>query len=168
MLTWVAAATETWPNRWPGALVEAAVADDDVGDAGGDRHRGLLDGRAGGAAAVVDPAEEPQLADAELAGDARSREEVSIVNVVSPSTSAGGQPAVGERVLDRLDGELQLGAPGLLGELGRADAGDRGRAAESAHHRLTVTVPVTWSPSETVPDHVDRRDPVVDRRRRCR
>ena len=72
------------------------------------------------------------------------------MNVVSPSTSSTRQPAVGQRVLDRLDGELELGAAGLLGELGGADAGDRGLRRESAH-TATLTVPVTWSPSETRP-----------------
>ena len=76
----------------PGALVEAAVADDDVGDAGRDRHRRLLDGRAGRAAAVVDPAEEPQVAHAQLArqrdlGGGVHRERRQAVDV------AGRQPA---------------------------------------------------------------------------
>ena len=51
------------------ALVEGAVADDHVGHARGDGQRRLLDGGAGRAAAVVDAAEEGQVADAEAAGD---------------------------------------------------------------------------------------------------
>ena len=73
-----------------------------------------------------------------------------MVNVVSPSTSATAQPAVGQRGADRLDGQLQLGAAGLLGELGGADADDRGLARDR-HWATTRTVPVTWSPSETRP-----------------
>ena len=73
------------------------------------------------------------------------------MNVVRPSTSARGQPAVGQRVLDRLDGQLELGPAGLLGELGGADAGDRGLAGERHAATWMRTVPVTWSPSETLP-----------------
>ena len=50
-------------------LVEGPVADHDVRRSGGDGHRRLLDSRAGGAPTVADLAEEPQLAEAELAGD---------------------------------------------------------------------------------------------------
>ena len=50
---------------------------------------------------------------------------VSIVKVTRPSTSAGVEPGVVERGDARLDGELQLAAAGVLGELGRADADDR-------------------------------------------
>ena len=52
-----------------GTLVEGAVTDDDIGHAGLDRERRLLDGGAGRPAAVVDAAEERQVADAEAAGD---------------------------------------------------------------------------------------------------
>ena len=131
-----------------GALVEAAVADHDVGHAGRHRHRRLLHGRAGRAAAVVDPAEEPHLRHAELAGHrdlgggvhGERRQPVHVVDA---------QPAVGQRGPDRLDGELELGAAGRLGELGGADPDDGGPARE--RHTATLTVPVTWSPSETRP-----------------
>ena len=59
---------------------------------------------------------------------------VSIVNVTSPSTSAGAEPGVVERGLHGLARELQLGAPRLLRELGLADAGDRGAARQPAVH----------------------------------
>ena len=72
------------------------------------------------------------------------------MNVVQPVHVVGRQPAVGERVLHRLDGELELGAPGGLGELRRADPGDRGLAGRGSS-ATTFTVPVTWSPSETEP-----------------
>ena len=104
-------------------------------------------------------------------------EEVSIVNVVRPSTSAGGQPAVGERVLHRLDGQLELGAAGLLGELGRADAGDGGLARQPAHRRCfgprgeraTSETGAGDVVAERDPAHdVDGRDAVARRRRPCR
>ncbi len=137
-----------------GALVEAAVADHDVCDPGRDRHGRLLDGRARSTAAVVDPAEEPHLRHPELAGHrdlgggvhGERRQPVDV---------GGREPAVGQRVLDRLDRQLELGATGLLGELGGADADDRGRgrqrAARPTHDWATLTVAVTWSPSETRP-----------------
>src|SRR3546814_8986090 len=51
---------------------------------------------------------------------------------------------------------LELGATRLLGELGRADARNRGLAAESVSHQepslsSRVTCPVTWAPSDTLP-----------------
>ena len=86
------------------AFVEAAVADDDVGDAGRDGHRRLLHGRAGAPAAVVDPAEEPQLAHAQLAGqgDLRGgvhRERGQPVDVVhrEPGIGQGGQGGLDRR-----------------------------------------------------------------------
>ncbi len=130
-------------------LVEAAVADHDVGDPGRDRHRRLLHGRAGRATAVVDPAEEAQLRYAELAGHRDLRGGVHRERR-QPVDVGGGQAAVGQRGPHRLDGELQLGSAGLLGELGRPDADDRRLAAE-AHGATTRTVPVTWSPSDTRP-----------------
>ena len=57
------------PKRLPGALVEGPVADHHVGHTGLDGHGRLLDGAARRSAAVVDPAEEGQLADAQAAGD---------------------------------------------------------------------------------------------------
>ena len=45
---------------------------------------------------------------------------------------------------------IRLGAPGLLGELGGPDPGDRGLSRQAGHAR-TRTVPVTWSPSDTAP-----------------
>ena len=148
-------------------FVEAAVADHDVGHVARHRHRRLLDRRAGRAAAVVDPAEEPHLLHPQLSGDrdlgggvhGERREPVHVVDA---------QPTVGQRGADGFDGELQLGAPGSLGELGGADADDRrpagethpstpgfrdGRRAPSSTTGVaaTKTVPVTWSPSDTRP-----------------
>ncbi len=141
----------------PGPLVEAPVGDDDVGDPRRDGHRGLLDGGARRAAAVVDPAEEAQLRDAELAGHRDLGRGVHGEGDEAVDVR-GRQGAVGERMPDRLDGELQLGATGLLGELGGADARDRGLAGEGALAHAacplgssTVTVPMTCSPSETAP-----------------
>ena len=146
------------PEPALGALVEAAVADHDVGHAGRDRHRRLLDGRAGRTAAVVDPAEEPHLLHAQLAGHrdlgggvhGERRQPVDVVDA---------QPAVGQRGADRLDRELELGAAGRLGELGGADADDRGLARDR-HWATTFTVPVDVVTERDPADDVDRRDPV--------
>ncbi len=62
------------------------------------------------------------------------------------------EPGVGERRAHRLGGQLQLAAAGVLGELGRTDARDRGPAGECRHDSTpgkspsghsTSTVPVT-------------------------
>ena len=82
---------------------------------------------------------------------------VSIVNVTSPSTSAGVEPGVVERGLHRFARELQLGAARLLRELGLADAGDRGAARQPAGRHgvdpagtVSVAVPPTCSPSSFI------------------
>ena len=64
-----------------------------------------------------------------------------------------GPDAVVKKASIRLGGELQLGPAAVLGELGRADADDRGLPREGPRHdgTSTVTVPVTWSPSELLP-----------------
>ena len=141
-------------------FVEGAVADDDVGHAGGDRQRCLLHGGAGGAAAVVDAAEERQVADAQAACDV----DVGIgvrAEGHHPLDLGGSNAGIGQRGGDRLDGQAQLGAARILGELGGADAGDGGPAGEGVgvgHHapasatgNSTVTVPVTWSPRLLAP-----------------
>ena len=142
------------------ALVEGAVADDDVGHTRGDGQRRLLDGRARRAAAVVDAAEEGQLADAEAAGDVDVGVGVRAERD-HPLHLGRGDAGVVERSGDGLDGEAQLGAARVLGELGGADAGDRGRAGEGVRHQAvtalgpagssTCTVPVTWSPRWLAP-----------------
>jgi len=63
------AVLHTGPEAVPRALVERPVADDHVGHARCDGQGGLLDGRARRPAAVVDAAEEGELANAEAAGD---------------------------------------------------------------------------------------------------
>ena len=136
-----------------GALVEGAVADDDVGDAGRHRERRLLHGGAGRSAAVVDAAEEGQLPHAEGASDLDLGAAVGGERHQSAHI-AGRHPGVVECSTHRLDRQLQLGAARVLGELGRADAGDRRLPREAAHDappRLTRTTPVTWSPSELAP-----------------
>src|SRR5579864_6694428 len=148
----------------PGPLVEGAVTHDHVGRPGRDRHGRLVDRSAGRASAVVDAAEEPQLTDAEVAGDLDlgvgvGREGDHAVDVV------GLEPAVGEGGRDRLHRKAHLAPARVLGELGRADAGDSGLVLQTvveAHHdrpgpaasrigRTTRTVPVTWSPSPLAP-----------------
>ena len=52
-----------------GPFVEGAVADHHLGDPGGDGEGGLLDGGAGGAAAVVDAGEEGEVSHAGRLGD---------------------------------------------------------------------------------------------------
>ena len=113
-------------------LVQRPVADHDLGHPGRDGQRGLLHDRAGRAAAVADLAEERQLAGAQLAGDrdlgaAVHHERDQAVHV------GGGQAGVVQRGADRLGGQLQLAAARVLGELGRAQAGDgRGPAGHAA------------------------------------
>ena len=144
----------------PGALVERPVADDVVGDAGVDREHRLLDRAARRAAAVVDAGEEGELADPEVLGD------------LDLGVGVGGErdhavdlrrldPGVDDRRLARLDGEPQVGAPGVLRELGRTDADDRGGIEEAvavAHclppdpcGSTSVTVPTRWSPRLLAP-----------------
>ena len=94
---------------------------------------------------------------------------VSAVKVTMPSTSAGAMPASRRAAADGLDGQPQLGAAGVLGELGGADAGDGRVAGEGVVARVaalttgsrqarvgptgsaTRTVPVTWSPQAVAP-----------------
>ena len=113
----------------PGAFVECAVAHHGVGRARRHRHRGLHDRARRGPAAVVHPAEERQVADADVSRDldlvARvHREGDHAVDI------AGPQSGVVDRGFDCLAGELELAAPGLLGELGLADACDGRLPAE--------------------------------------
>ena len=117
-------------------LVEGPVADDHVGHARLDGHRRLLDGGAARAPAVVDAAEEGQLAHAQAAGDLDLRIGVG---------AEGDQPVdlgrldagVAQGQVDRLHRQAEVTAAGLLGELGGPDAGDGGVAgvgvAVSAH-----------------------------------
>ena len=94
---------------------------------------------------------------------------VSIVNVTSPSTSAARQAGVVERGLHRLARQLQLGATRLLRELGLADAGDRGAAAEQlsraahafASGSVSVAVPLTCSPRSFIATQLHVDDAVV-------
>ncbi len=58
-----------FPNRMPDRSLNASVADDDLGGAGRDRHRGLHHGPGRRAAAVRDAGEHRQPVDAEVAGD---------------------------------------------------------------------------------------------------
>ena len=115
----------------PGALVERSVADHDLGDAGGDGHRGLHDGARRGSAAVRDAGEEGEVLDADVAGDLDLF--VLVDGESDHAVDVGrGEPGVVERGLDRLAGELHFAAAGLLGEFGLADPGDRGFAAQAA------------------------------------
>ncbi len=123
------------------AFVERPIADHDLRHPGLHGHDGLLDGRTGRPAAVVHPAEERQLRDAELTGDRDLG--VGVHGEADESVHIGGfEAGVVECVADRLGGELELASPGLLGELGRADADDRGVHAGTS----ILTVPTTWSP----------------------
>ena len=113
----------------PAALVERAVADDDVGHARGDGHRRLHDRAARRAAAVVDAGEVAQLADADVAGDLDLG--VGVRGERDQPVDVGRlEPGVGDRGGDRLAGQLHLAASGVLGELGGADADDGGLAAD--------------------------------------
>ena len=147
-------------------LVERPVTDDDLCDAGRDRHGRLHDGAARRAAAVRDPAEHRHLADAEvprqlhlLGGVHRERDE--------PVDVGRTQPGVGQRRLHGFARELQLGAARFLGELGLPDAGDRGAPRERLGHTrvptgtLSAAVPPTCSPSSFVAAQLDLDDAEV-------
>ncbi len=160
----------------PRTLVEGPVADHDIGHAGGHGHGRLLDGAAAGAAAVVDAAEERQLADAQAPGDLDLR--VGVGAEGHQSVDLGRLDAgVTEGEVDRLDGQAELAAPRLLGELGGSDAHDGRIAGErmpvAAHRadpsapagpdgpdgRSRRTVPVTWSPRLLAPRTVTSTAP---------
>ncbi len=90
---------------------------------------------------------------------------VSSVNVTRPSTSAGRRPASSSAALHRFARELELAATRLLGELGLADAGDRGPVRQPAGHapaprtgRPSTAVPVTCSPSSFTARELDLDD----------
>jgi hypothetical protein len=118
-----------------GALVERPVADHDVRGPGGNRHRRVRHRRAGRAAAVADLAEEAQLWQAQLAGDGDFR--VAVHGEGDQAVHVrGGQASVVQGGGDGLDRQAKLAAPGLLGELGRADAGhSRHRLVRGDGHR---------------------------------
>src|SRR5215472_7482960 len=112
------------------------------------RHR-----RASGASAIVDAAEERQLADADGARD---------LDLVVPvhgerhhAVDVGRlQTGVLERRCHRLAGEAQLRPAGVLRKLGGPDADDGGAVAErhlEPAGKARVTVPVTCSPSRLCP-----------------
>src|SRR3546814_8055623 len=119
-----------------GTLVESAIADDDIGDTGRHHHRCLLDGAARGTSTVADPAEEAQVAQSQFTaqGDLRRGVHGECDHAVDVR---GRQAGIGERSLDRIGRELEPGATRLLGELGRADARNRGLAAESVDRKST-------------------------------
>ncbi len=120
-------------------LVEGAVADHYLRHARRHRERRLQDRRTGRAAAVVDPREEGQLTHPAGLGhrDLRvgvHRERHHAVHV------RRCQPGVVQRGTYGLHGQPQLTAPGVLGELGGPDAGDRGPSGQGvagahAHER---------------------------------
>jgi hypothetical protein len=85
----------------------------------------VLHGRARGAAAVADLAEEAKTRDAELAGHRDLG--VAVHGEGDQAVHVGrGETGVVQRGPHRLGGEPQLAAPRVLGELGRTDAGDSG------------------------------------------
>ena len=130
-----------------GPLVQRPVADHHGGRAGRDGHRRVLHGRARGAAAVADLAEVAQPRDAELAGDRDLG--VAVHGEGDQAVHVGrGEPGVVQRGPHRLGGEPELAAAGVLGELGRPDAGDGGglHGRGRGGHRAILTVAVTWSP----------------------
>src|SRR6185437_2635082 len=136
----------------PGAFVEGAVADHHIGDARRHRHRRMRDGACRRPAAVRNPGEERQIADADVAGHLDlvagiHRERDHAVDV------ARRQARVIECGADRLARQLQLTAAGFLGELGLTDTGDGGVPGQQRRtharvpsSRLRTAVPETWLP----------------------
>ena len=132
----------------PRPFVEGAPAHHHVGDTAGDGHRRVHHGAGRRSAAVRHPREEGQVANADVARD------VDLVAGVHGEGDhavdiTGRQAGVVERGTDCLTGQLQLAAPGLLGELGLADTGDGAVAGQCAGHapapssRLSTAVPDT-------------------------
>ena len=117
-----------------GPFVECAIAHHGVGRARRHRHRGLHHGACRRAAAVVNPAEERQVTDPDVA---RNLDLVARIHREGDHAVdlAGLQAGVVDRGFDCLTGELEFASPGLLREFGLADADDRGLSAEQAHAR---------------------------------
>ena len=68
---------------------------------------------------------------------------MSMANVTAPSMSVGVRPASATAASDRLARELELAAAGVLGELGLADADDRGLVGVVAASRQPPAATVT-------------------------
>ena len=66
---------------------------------------------------------------------------------LAQGTDLAPSPALIPRARHRLGRQPKFAAPGVLGELGGPDPGDRGPAAQPAHAgSTTVAVPEMWSP----------------------
>ena len=136
----------------PRPFVERAVGHHAVRDPRGDGHGRLLNGRARRATAVVDLGEELQIPDAGGPRDGDlgigvHRERRHAVHV------GRRQARVVECVENRLGGQPQLAAAGVLREVGGADADDRSLAGQSAAHFsiTSVALAMTWSPRLLAP-----------------
>ncbi len=136
------------PEPHAGTFVERAITHHHLGDPGGHRHRGVCHGPGRGAAAVRYPAEEVEVTDTHIACDIDlvagvHRERDHAVDL------AGCHPGIVKGCADRLARQLQLAAPGLLGELGLANSQDRGGTGQRGGHgwasarRLSTAVPET-------------------------
>ena len=108
------------------------------------RLRRMFRGAGGRSAPVRDAGEEGQVTDADVAGDVDLGARLG--GEGDHAVDVGGlESGVGDRGGHCLAGELELAATGRLGELGRADADDRGRPREAAHS-CTSTRPDTCTP----------------------
>ena len=138
-----------------GAFVHGAIADDDLADSRGDRHRRLQERGTGGAPAEMGPAEETQVAAAQGTVDLDLRVVVHRVGG-HPVDVARRDARVFERRGDRLDREPQLRATGGFRELGGTDPDDRRAVLQivrKAGHEgsTTTTSPRTWWPRSFSP-----------------
>jgi hypothetical protein len=111
------------------AFVHGARTYDDLGHSSCNRHGGLLQARADGAAAVLDAAEEAQFATSEVALKFDLRVVVHAV-AAHAIDIARQEPRVFEGGLGRFDAQAQLAAPGVHRELRGADAHDCGAVAQ--------------------------------------
>ena len=133
------------------ALVHRAITHDDLGDPGVHGERRLQQGRAGGPAAVLGAREEFQCAAAEMAehldlGILIQRVRAQAINI--------GEPEAGilDRGANRLQGELQFAASGVLGEFGGTDPDHGSLITQRASHGSAIrTVAATCSPRLLVP-----------------
>jgi hypothetical protein len=107
--------------------------DDDLGLSRHDRHRGLADHTAAGAAAEADLAEPRDVAEPDVAGDV---DLAVVLHRVGRETVdvAGCDPALVQRARDREARELQLRLGQSLAERRLTDPDDRGPVGERAAH----------------------------------
>ncbi len=142
-------------------LVEGPVADDDVGHPGLDGHRGLLDGGARRAAAVVDAAEEGEIADPEaraisisgLVSDGEGDHAADLVPARSrrPAAPCPPPPWPGAARSDPTPWKTRWRRSRRWRPCRQRSRFIGTSRCRPARGNATITVPVTWLPSPFAP-----------------